>query len=105
MDDFDVSSDPEKYKGTLARVLYHLNYERNKNLDSWSDHQKNYFLKVYGLEKIKIIAKCIQHYFDNRDLNLAEVLPTMSATIQEKEQFLKFVLDGFKESGFDNSAD
>jgi len=94
--DIDINSDMNKYKGTLSRILYELNYERNKNPEEWGEHQKNYFLKIYGIENIEIIRQCIQHYFENKDIDLSEILPVMNATIEEKEDFLNYILSGFK---------
>ena len=100
MEDLDIASNPDKYKGTISRILYELHYEKNKHMKSWEKHQEKYFLEVYGMERILIVGECIQHYFNYKDLDLSDVLPDMKATNEEKERFLKFVLDGFIESGF-----
>lgn len=58
---------------------------------------EDHYLKCYGEQKLRIIAKSIQHYFNSKDIDLSEVVP-IDVTVPEKEKFLKFILEGLKKS-------
>lgn len=69
-------------------------------MEEWTDVQKNYFINTYGLEKTKIMGECIKRYFENKDINLLKIHPDMNATSEEREAFLRYLLNGFIQSGF-----
>lgn len=85
-------------KGALSLILYAINFPSNRDDVQWNVELKEHYLRCYGDKKLEVIAKCIQHYFDFKDINLSEILPT-DVAVNEKEKFLRFILDGLSASG------
>ena len=94
-----LKNDEINHKGALGLILYSMISPANRDITVWTKEIEQHYLKSYGIEKIKIIAESIQHYFEHKDLDLGEILPSLNATIEEKEKFLKFILKGFEQSG------
>lgn len=79
----------------LAIVLYELNYDRNSEIEKWTNHQKEYFLDLYSLERIQNFGLSIQNFFKYNDIDILSIHPNMAATKDEREAFLEFILNGF----------
>ena len=92
-----MNSEKINHKGALGLMLYSIIYPANRNIQEWNDDLYDYYLSVYGKEKLKNILESIQYYFSHDDINLAEIMPT-NLSVQEKEKYLKFILDGFANS-------
>jgi hypothetical protein len=84
--------------GALSLILYAFQFTPNRNMPTWNETQSKHFLKLYGRDKLSYIAKNIVNYFSEKDLNLSQVLPSMEASIKEKELLLNYALEGIQKT-------
>ena len=91
--------DEINYAGALGLILYVISFPANRETNKWTKDLETHYLKCFGKEKIQIIADSIDHYFAYKDIDLGAILPDIDVSVEEREKFLKFILEGFKQSG------
>ena len=89
--------DVNKHRGALGVLLYSITYPHNRNITVWSKDIEDYYLKMYGIEKLKIILESVKYYFSNKNIDLSAVVP-LDVPVSEKENFLKLFLVGLPNS-------
>ena len=94
-----TSDEMVSHKGALGLILYAITFPSNRETTKWSNELESHYLRCYGKEKLRIIAKSIKYYFDHKDINLNDVVPT-DVSVRDKELFLRFILDGLAKCGY-----
>lgn len=86
-----------KHRGTLGVLLYSITYPDNRNITVWTKNIEDFYVKTYGIEKLKIILESVKYYFSTKKIDLSTVIP-LEVPVNEKEDFLKLFLVGFSNS-------
>ncbi|WP_213994989.1 hypothetical protein [Arsukibacterium sp.] len=80
----------------LALVLYPFQFESVNEDFNWSDNHQRKLLNLYDVNKLKIISEHINCYFLVKDIDLSGLLPSMNASVAQKELLLKYISNGIK---------
>ena len=89
--------DINKHRGALGVLLYSITYSDNRNITVWTNDIEDYYVKMYGVEKLKIIRESVKYYFSRKNIDLSTVVP-LEVPANEKEKFLKLFLAGLSNS-------
>jgi len=84
--------------GALSLILYAFQFSPMRDQPDWQELHTQHFLKHYGKEKLIYIKNNIDHYFLLRDLDLADILPDMNTSVEEKESLLKYIQKNIEEN-------
>lgn len=68
--------DIRTHRGALGMLLYSVSFPENRDISVWSKEIESYYIKMYGVEKIKTILDSIKYYFLNIEIDLSTIVPT-----------------------------
>lgn len=80
----------------LSLILYPYQFEKISADFIWTDKHLYKLSKLYDLKKLQLIGVHIDHYLLNKDVDLSQVLPSMKASVLQKEILLTYIRDGIK---------
>ena len=78
----------------LSITLYAFQFEKLDCDLKWDENRLNFLIKMFTLEKLKLIKENIDSYLCNKDIDLATILPSAKLNSEKKEQLLIYISEG-----------
>lgn len=83
-------------KGALSLILYPYQFGGGPAFMDWNDSELRRLEKMFDMDRLLYIEKNIANYFERKDVDLNEVLPSARMSVEEKEAVLKSICEGIQ---------